>query len=181
MNPHPQIIPLPTASKVAWLVLAIVTFTTSSSQAGDPYRGHPHHPQAGVAVGPEMYPVTTAAYRPQSLGTFRSSPSLYVSSGYTSGGAYSAISQYPNSASLAVYGPTSLLRPASSDVVLYSRGYDGRLYPTSVGTSITYPNLSPLNTPELEVNPFRNRVNYFLPSAGSMYRERLGPYPLGEN
>ncbi len=166
----------------AWMVGLIVVFWTPfSTRASDPIRGHYQLPQAGVTVAPGAYPIPTAAYRPQALGTFRSSPSLYVSSGSTSGGAYTAISQYPNAASLAVYGPTSLLRPVPTDVVLYSRGYDGRLYPTATGTSLTYPNLSPLNTPELEINPFRNRVNFALPSVGSMRRERLGPYPLGEN
>ncbi|CAN5815132.1 hypothetical protein BH23PLA1_BH23PLA1_00820 [soil metagenome] len=164
-----------------WLPgLFALSFATTPARSGEPIHHRQHHHPARVVVGPGAYPIPTAGYRPQALGTFRSSPTLYVSSGYSSGGAYTPAGLFPDAASMAVYGPTSILRPAPTDVIFYGRGYDGRLYPTASGTAMTYPGLSPWITPKVEVNPVRNRINYAMPSVDPPRRERLGPFPLRE-
>ncbi len=85
------------------------------------------------------------APRPRApLGTFTSTPALFVRNGLTSGGFYSPLGFYGND-SMALYGPLSAFRQTSAPVLTYSRGYDGRAVVTP-GTSFSSPNL-PAMTP----------------------------------
>ncbi|WP_169975957.1 hypothetical protein [Tautonia rosea] len=119
-------------------------------------------------------PVPTVARSPY-LGTFRPDPTLVIRSGYNTGGGYSPGDLPTSYGSMSLYGPFSRLRSVPTEVVTYSRGYDGVLRPTSSGISYEYTN--PALYPDTTLVPTRMTID---PSNGSRVRSGFGRYLLGQ-
>jgi hypothetical protein len=74
------------------------------------------------------------------LGTFYSTPTLYVRGDFPTGKGYSPLGQYGLS-NLTSYGPISAYRSVSAPVRIYSRGYNGQVVETEA-TSTSNPFLA---------------------------------------
>ena len=92
------------------------------------------------------------------LGTFYSTPTLFVRGDGPTGSGYSPLGQYGTS-NLNTYGPISSYRSVSAPVRIYSRGYDGVVTETEgVTTSNPYlPRPQPVNYPNANSNYFKPR------------------------
>src|SRR4051794_29356274 len=75
--------------------------------------------------------------RPAGLGSFTETPYLVVRGNGPTGGGYSPLNQYGDTA-MDIYGPISSYRATSAPVLAYTRGYDGRAAIVE-GTSFSYP------------------------------------------
>lgn len=129
-------------------------------------------PTSSVIVS--SVPVPTVARSPY-LGTFRPDPTLMVRSGYRTGGGYAPAALPTSYASMSLYGPFSRLRSLPTEVVTYSRGYDGMLRPTSSGISFEY--TDPAQYPDTTLVPTRMTID---PTTGSRVRSGFGRYLLGQ-
>jgi hypothetical protein len=95
------------------------------------------------------------------LGTFQPTPYIMVGGSGPAGGGYSSFDNYGGGGSLAIYGPLSAFRAVAAPVMIYSRGYDGRVY-ASPATSFSTPNLpglSPVIYPTSASYYYAPRVN----------------------
>src|SRR5262245_8123519 len=122
------------------VVLILIVGLIGPARAGN--RAHRAGRAMGVTRARPAYAPHTAA--PGPLGTFVSTPYITVGGDYPAGGGYSPLGIYGDQ-TMALYGPTSPLRPMTAPVVTYTRGYDGVVRPTE-GISSSYPNL-PLLSP----------------------------------
>ncbi|MEW4568142.1 hypothetical protein AB1L88_09765 [Tautonia sp. JC769] len=129
-------------------------------------------PTSTVILPAEAVP--TAARSPY-LGTFRPDPTLMVRSGYNTGGGFAPAGLPTSYGSMSLYGPFSRLRSLPTEVVTYSRGYDGVLRPTSSGISYEYTN--PAQYPDTTLVPTRMTID---PTNGSRVRSGFGRYLLGQ-
>jgi hypothetical protein len=77
------------------------------------------------------------------LGTFQPTPYIMVRGNWPAGGGYSPLETYGDQ-SMVLYGPLSALRSVAAPVMMYTRGYDGRVY-ASPATSFSTPNLAGLS------------------------------------
>src|SRR5262245_30927342 len=116
---------------------------------------------AGDRVGPPSRRVIATRARPvcvdpvtPTLGTFEPTPYIMVRGNWPAGGGYSPLEVFGDQ-SMAVYGPLSPLRSASAPVVVYNRGYDGRIY-LEEATSTATPNL-----PGLSPVVYPTPLNYY--------------------
>jgi len=94
------------------------------------------------------------------LGTFQPTPYIMVRGNWPAGGGYSPLETYGDQ-SMSLYGPLSPLRSVAAPVMMYSRGYDGRVYATPA-TSFSTPNLpglSPVIYPTSASYFYAPRVN----------------------
>jgi hypothetical protein len=135
----------------ALLLLSLVTLGTAPAKAGGPFARRGKH-QPTWTLTPTAYPVVPAqaavhtnganANAPSPmLGSFYPTPYMTVRGNWPTGGGYSPLGVY-GTAELDIDGPLSSLRPSSAPVLMYTRGYNGVLYPTQ-GTALSYPNLPP--------------------------------------
>jgi hypothetical protein len=107
----------------------------------------------GYAVVPTSRPVGVAPS--PMLGSFYPTPMLTVRGNGPAGGGYSALGQFGADASLSLYGPLSPLRATTAPVLVYTRGYDGLVRPTT-GVSFSTPNL-----PEVTPVVYPTRANFY--------------------
>lgn len=129
-------------------------------------------PTSAVVLPAELMP--TVAQSPY-LGTFRPDPRLIMRSGYSTGGGYTPGGLPTNYGAMSLYGPFSRLRSVPSEVVTYSRGYDGVLRPTSSGISYEY--TDPSQYPDTSLMPTGMRYD---PYTGARVRSGFGRYLLGQ-
>lgn len=100
---------------------------------------HPIERSRGRLVVTQAHRAYDPAASPAPLGTFEPTPYIMVRGSWPAGGGYSPLGVYGDQA-MSIYGPFSPMRSASAPVLTYTRGYDGRLYPTE-STSFSTPNL----------------------------------------
>ena len=125
-------------------------------------RGPVATPAARVVPTTPAGPAADVVERPGQLGTFTSTPYIFVRGNGTAGGGHSPIDSF-GEASMSIYGPLSSFRTVSAPVTTYTRGYDGRTR-VGTGTSFSTPNLPGLSP---VVYPTQaNNANSF-PTSGS--------------
>jgi hypothetical protein len=131
----------------AWLLaplaMLFVIEATTPAQAGWPFRKRVRVETQQVVTTPAFSPSTPPAGSVETpmLGSFYPTPYMTVRGNAPSGGGYSPLGTYGEQ-NLAYYGPMSPLRAKAAPVVLYQRGYDGRLIPQEA-TGFSYPYLPP--------------------------------------
>lgn len=162
--------------------LLAILLSAVPAEAGGPFRSGPayaYRPTAKYAGPPvtnlpypTAYEVSTSS---RYLGTFRPDPTLMVRTGTQTGGGYEPGGLPSTYAAMSVYGPFSRLRAMPEEVTLYSRGYDGRLVPTSTGITYRYPD--PNLYPDTVLTPTSYR---YVPGRGVTPRSRFAPYLLGQ-
>lgn len=103
----------------------------------------------GAARSQPVDPTNPAPAR--GLGTFYANPQAWVGGSYPVGSGYGPLDGL-NGQNLSLYGPLSGLRATAVTVPTYTRGYDGRYYPSRV-TSFAYP-----NAPELSPFVYPNQT-----------------------
>lgn len=129
-------------------------------------------PTSAVVMPTEFGP--SAASSPY-LGTFRPDPRLIMRSGYSTGGAYTPGGLPTYYGTMSLYGPFSRLRTVPTEVITYSRGYDGVLRPTSSGISFEY--TDPRQYPDTSLVPTGMRYD---PYTGARVRSGFDRYLLGQ-
>src|SRR5262249_35742380 len=112
---------------------------------------------AAVSRARPVYVPSSAAS--DTLGIFRPTPYITVGGDYPSGGGYSPLGIYGDQ-TMALYGPTSSLRPMTAPVVTYTRGYGGEVRPAPGNTSLhTHPpRLSPVHFPQRLIKQLCSRA-----------------------
>jgi hypothetical protein len=118
-------------------------------------------------------PVTVTQARPAcapstTLGIFRPTPYIMVLGDFPTGRGYSPLG-FQGDSTMALYGPFSPFRAATTSVQTYVRGYDGQIH-VSDATSFSYPNLPPLSPviyPTQASNFYAPRLNRIPPSRAS--------------
>jgi len=135
-------------------LLAFMVFPVGVAVAQDRFES-PRVQEVGPAArAVRVSPVTVP------LGTFQPTPYIMVRGNWPAGGGYSPLETYGDQ-SMSVYGPLSPLRSVAAPVMMYSRGYDGRVY-ASPATSFSTPNLpglSPVIYPTSASYYYAPRVN----------------------
>lgn len=119
---------------LSWSTL-ILLLLGSPAESGDRFARRPR------GLTPTTYGANATAYR--GLGSFSSTPYMYVRGNAPAGGGYSPLGSFGDT-SMSVYGPLSSLRSTAAPVVTYTRGYNGALQPT-VATGFSTPNLPELS------------------------------------
>lgn len=171
----------PLALTACALLLLIVPEPRAIAGGHDHSRAFPASPVASSgapAPSPSptvvLGPMPTSLRRP-SLGTFRADPAMISYTGPGVTGSYMPAGLPSNTAAMAYYGPFSRLRSLPEEVVTYSRGYDGRLLPTSTGISYGY--TDPRLYKDTGLIPTRFQYNL---SEGTIRRPGFGRYLLGQ-
>lgn len=134
-----------------WWMLALVcglgiVVDSVSARGGDLFRRRGTPPGWTPTSGQRIDPANPAPA--PGLGTFYPNPQAMLGANDPLGPGFSPL-QNQVSHDLTIYGPLSAFRATSVPVTTYTRGYDGRVYPTRA-TSFAYPNfpeLSPYTYP----------------------------------
>lgn len=129
------------SARILALTLALAAGLAAESQAGWPRARR-------ARLVPTSAPRVAGVAPSPMLGTFYPSHDVDVVANFTTGGGYSPLGTYGDTAA-SLYGPLSAFRATAAPVQMYQRGYNGSFRP-ELGTGFSTPNqpaLSPVVYP----------------------------------
>jgi hypothetical protein len=132
--------------------LTLSALVVGQANAGSPFLRRSRRSAVSYVATPTAQP-SGLAPSPM-LGTFYPEPYIMVRGNWPAGAGYSPNGQF-GSFNMSIYGPMSALRQYTAPVVVYQRGYDGAIRPTTA-TSFSNPNL-----PEINPVVYPTRANFY--------------------